>query len=175
MKARGVSGKIVFGALLSLSAHRALHAQSATGISPFSGSPQLLREALLHTAVIYLPACENCAPRSSLVLGVIIAYSLRSVTIGSTSVALCAGSQHAISATVASKSATNEYVNGSVAATPISNLLITLVSMAASPTPLAMPAITSPSPRPKTNFTMSRRFAPKAMRTPISLVRYSAV
>src|ERR1051326_7114628 len=101
-------------------------------------------------------------------------YSYRSATIGSTFVARRAGTKQATSATIVSSAAVTPNVSGSLGCTPKSMLFRVpkyLVNTQAPARPSATPIKVKVMPCRRTIASIRPRFAPKAMRIPISCVR----
>src|SRR6185369_8259401 len=103
----------------------------------------------------------------------ICVYSYLSEINGLIFVALIAGTRHATNATSASNKASIRKMVGSVALTPKSSVDSTRVAANATNSPTTIPIRASLKPLRRINFSTSLVLAPKAMRTPISCVRWT--
>src|SRR5262249_12395550 len=101
----------------------------------------------------------------------LVIYSQRSATIGSTFVVRRAGIQQATSATAINNNEITTNVSGSVALTPKRSFRINRVKISDASSPHPTPASVSFSPCRKTSRRTSRDCAPSATRMPTSCVR----
>src|SRR5262245_4417065 len=136
---------------------------------------RLKLQALQPPSDLWFPVRHVCFSFSASLLDAGGDHSLRSATSGSTRVARSAGIQHASSATSVSDNVITTNVNGSVALTPKSSVFIKRVSASAPPNPSSAPPPASFIPCPMTSFSTSPACAPKAIRTPNSLVRLTTL
>src|SRR2546421_6639751 len=100
-------------------------------------------------------------------------HSYLSATMGSTRIALLAGTKHAANPTMIKIIPKPANVSGSVALTPNSKLAISGVSPRETRNPRRTPMTVSFIPSRKIIPSTSLRFAPSAIRTPISCVRWA--
>src|SRR5438477_6164052 len=109
--------------------------------------------------------CVICA------IWVLVRHSYLSATIGSTLVALRAGTKQAPRATPVSRSAVATYVIVSVAVTPNKKVDNKRVNANAPPSPITTPIRAGSIPCATTSLSTSSDLAPNATRIPISRVR----